>query len=310
MNKKRARYAASLALVTAMVAAAGLLGEQEVVFPEIAALAAGMWVIDKQVWRIGRRQTVWMMTLAAVAGWLIARCPGLPVAAAIAVAFLFAAGCQVLTRTSLAPMLSACLLPVVLGADSAVYPIAVLVLTLCLSGGQLWMEHRGWRGPLPAEVHAPQRGRECLAWLRMFAVLMLLAAVPLTMGFNYVILPPLIVTFVEFSRPGTGLHKASGTIYLLLVAAALLGAGCRYTLCIGLGLPAAFAALAACACLFALFEWRGRIFAPAGAVVLIPLLIPAGDLFAYPPQVAAGAAVFMAAGWLLAREKPSPVSAD
>lgn len=68
MNKKRARYAASLALVTAMVAAAGLLGEQEVVFPEIAALAAGMWVIDKQVWRIGRRQTVWMMTLAAVAG--------------------------------------------------------------------------------------------------------------------------------------------------------------------------------------------------------------------------------------------------
>lgn len=49
MDKKRARYAASLGLVAAMVAAAELLGEQEVVFPEIAALAAGMWVIDKQV---------------------------------------------------------------------------------------------------------------------------------------------------------------------------------------------------------------------------------------------------------------------
>ena len=68
MDKKRARYAASLGLVAAMVAAAELLGEQEVVFPEIAALAAGMWVIDKQVWRIARRQAVWVMTLAAAAG--------------------------------------------------------------------------------------------------------------------------------------------------------------------------------------------------------------------------------------------------
>lgn len=144
----------------------------------------------------------------------------------------------------------------------------------------------------------------------MFAVLMLLAAVPLTMGFNYVILPPLIVTFVEFSRPGTGLHKASGTIYLLLVAAALLGAGCRYTLCIGLGLPAAFAAPCRLRMPLRAVRMARPHFRPGGAVALIPLLIPAGDLFAYPPQVAAGAAVFMAAGWLLAREKPSPVSAD
>ena len=78
MNKKRARYAAALGIVAAMTAAAELLGEQEIVFPEIAALAAGMWVVDKQVWRIGRRQTVWMMTLAAVVGWLLVRWPGMP----------------------------------------------------------------------------------------------------------------------------------------------------------------------------------------------------------------------------------------
>ena len=51
MNKKRARYAAALGVVAAMTAAAELLGEREIVFPEIAALAAGMWVVDKQVWR-------------------------------------------------------------------------------------------------------------------------------------------------------------------------------------------------------------------------------------------------------------------
>ena len=146
MDKKRARYAASLGLVAAMVAAAELLGEQEVVFPEIAALAAGMWVIDKQVWRIGRRQAVWLMTLAAAAGWLIARIPGLPPPGGIALGFLFAAGCQVLTRTSLAPMLSACLLPVALGADSPVYPVAVFLLTLTLT--VILREHRLTLAPI------------------------------------------------------------------------------------------------------------------------------------------------------------------
>lgn len=310
MNKKRARYAAALGLVAAMTAAAELLGEQEIVFPEIAALAAGMWVVDKQVWRIGRRQTVWMMTLAAVVGWLLVRWPGMPGAGAMAIAFLFAAGCQVLTRTSLAPMLSACLLPVLLGADSPVYPVAVFVLTLTLSGGQWWMERRGLRRPLPPVSYAPRRSRECLAWLRIFTVLMLLAAGPLWSGLTYLVLPPLVVTFVEFSRPGTGLHKAPGTIWMLLVAAALLGAGSRYGLCVLLGLPATLAALTACGILFALFERSGRVFAPAGAVALVPLLIPAADLAVYPLQVAAGAAVFIAAGALLAREKPAAVTTD
>lgn len=310
MDKKRARYAASLGLVAAMVAAAELLGEQEVVFPEIAALAAGMWVIDKQVWRAGRRQAVWLMTLAAAAGWLIARIPGLPPLGGIALGFLFAAGCQVLTRTSLAPMLSACILPVTLGADSPVYPVAVFLLTLTLSGGQLWMERRKLRTPLPPAFHLPRRRDECLIWLRLFAVLMLVAALPLHAGFTYFVLPPLVVTFVEFSRPGAGLHKAYGTIWLLIVAGAALGAGFRWLLCVELGMPQAAAALAACACLFALFERCGRIFAPAGAVTLIPLLIPAGDLSVYPLQVAAGAAVLIAAGMLPARRKRSAVSPD
>lgn len=60
-----------------MVAAAELPGEREVVFPKIAA-PAGMRVIDKQVWRIGRRQAVWLMPLAATAGRLIARIAELP----------------------------------------------------------------------------------------------------------------------------------------------------------------------------------------------------------------------------------------
>lgn len=310
MNKKRARYAATLGIVTGMVAAAELLGEREIVFPEIAALASGMWVIDKQVWRIGRRQTVWMMTLAATVGWLLARCPGMPAAGGIALGFLFAAALQVATRTTLAPLLSACLLPTVLGADSAVYPAAVLVLTLALAAGQRLMERCGLRAPLAPVFRLPSRRREVAVWLRLFVVLMGLVALPLAAGCRYCILPPLLVAFVEFARPGAGLHKATGTIFGLLAAGAVLGAGCRYALCTLGGMPLAAAALAACAGLFVLFERRGRIFAPAAAVALVPLLIPESDLALYPVQVSAGAAVFLAAGRILAGYGRAAASAE
>lgn len=292
-----------------MIAAAGIVGDREIVFPEIAALACGLWVIDKPVWRIGRRQTVAMMTLAAAAGWLLARWPGLPAEGAVAIGFCFAAACQTLTRTSLPPMLSACLLPALLGAESPVYPVAVFTLTLILAVGQRLMERGGWRTPLPPVSHAPHR-RDRVHGLKGFLVLMLVVAVPLRLGWNYLVLPPLIVTFVEFSRPEAGLHKAVGTIWLLLTAGALLGAGSRYLLCEQLGLSPLAAGCAACGGLFALFEWRGRIFAPAGAVALIPLLIPAADLFVYPLQAAAGAGVFLVAGRVVARRKTAAASAD
>ena len=44
-------------------------------------------------------------------------------------------------------------------------------------------------------------------------------------------------------------------------------------------------------------------------IALIPLLIPARDLSVYPLQVAAGAAVLIAAGMLLGRRKRSAGSA-
>lgn len=295
------RYLFALILITAMTGAAELLGEQEIIFPEIAALAAGLWVVDKRVWHVTRPQAVWMMTLGAAAGICIVRFSPLPLPGNIALAFLFAAFCLTFTGTTLVPLISACMLPVLLGADSIVYPLAVCAMTLLLAGGQWAMEHRGLRHPIRLAQREKSPKHDAFEWLKRLVVLLLLATAPIYWGWTYVILPPLIVTFVEFSRPEAGLRKAAGLIFGLLAAAALLGAGLHFLLHVWLGLPVTLAACVICVSLFILFEVVGRIFAPAGAVALIPLLIPAADLVWYPLQATAGAGVFIIAAMMLFR---------
>ena len=52
-------------------------------------------------------------------------------------------------------------------------------------------------------------------------------------------------------------------------------------------------------CLFTLFEWSGKFFAPVGAVALIPMIIPEQDLMWFPLQIAVGAAGFIGVAMIL-----------
>lgn len=65
---KRKRYLFALTMILLMVAVAELSGEKEIIFPEMAALTIGMWIVDKQVWRVSRARMVALMTAGAVAG--------------------------------------------------------------------------------------------------------------------------------------------------------------------------------------------------------------------------------------------------
>ena len=49
---QRQRYACSLVMILLMIGVAEILQEKEIIFPEMAALTIGMWIVDKRVWRI------------------------------------------------------------------------------------------------------------------------------------------------------------------------------------------------------------------------------------------------------------------
>ena len=95
---QRKRYLFSLVMILLMIGVAELLHEKEIIFPEMAALTIGMWIVDKRVWKIKQWQMLLLMTLGACAGVLIVLCSPLPLVLNVAMAFLFAAVCLLCPR--------------------------------------------------------------------------------------------------------------------------------------------------------------------------------------------------------------------
>ena len=122
---KGKRYLYAVLMISAMVGLSEATGEKEIIFPEMAALTTGMWIVDKRVWQISKFQLVPLMTLVAIAGICLVRYSPFPLVINLFLAFVFAAFCLVTSRTTLIPLISACMLPVLLKTESWIYPLAV-----------------------------------------------------------------------------------------------------------------------------------------------------------------------------------------
>lgn len=96
---QRQRYTYSLIMILLMTGVAEILHEKEIIFPEIAALTIGMWIVDKRVWRIKAGQMLSLTTLGA--GIFLVLYSSFPLVVNVAIAFLFAGLSLLFTRTTL-----------------------------------------------------------------------------------------------------------------------------------------------------------------------------------------------------------------
>jgi hypothetical protein len=284
----RKRYLLALCLITLMVAAAEVLGQREIIFPEMAALTIGLWIANEKIWVVTKWQTIVILTLGASFGVIVDRYSPFPLVIDLALAFCFAAICLMATRATLWPLISACMLPVLIHTESWIYPEAVFVMASLVAIGQLWMEKKGWRVKTAYAPRSTPLKNEALKFLKLLAwVLPIIALAVFTSNLHF-ILPPLIVIYVEFSTTTAKLRNRPLEIYFLSILAALIGVVCQLIGHFYLGLPETLVALLITAIMFALFEWWGKLPPPVGAVALIPLILPRESLLWLPLRVAVG----------------------
>lgn len=308
-----------LLFVMGMVAAAMLTGEREIIFPEILALAAGAWVADRQPWRVGRLHLVALMTVGSLAGVLLVRYVPMPLLLQVLAAFLFAAALLLLSRTTLVPLLSACILPVLLQTRSWVYPLAVLVLTGCVAGVQYLLERTGVRPARPKAEERPalrtQLRQEGPRWAGVFAGVALLGIAAVWTGWTFLIAPPLLVAYTELSNVYGKPRTRPVTVLLLLVSAAWAGTFFRLMVCEGWGLPLWLGAGLSTLFVLCCFAATGMIFPPAGAMALLPMLLDVPAVRQFPIQATVGCVLLMGAALLQFRqpkaaEEPSRESSE
>ncbi len=293
-RKKPIRYILSLLLILLMVGVAEWTDEKEVLFPEMVALTIGLLLVDKRVWNVKRWQIVLLMSVGAIAGISIVRYSPWPYLSNLCLAFAFAGFCLLVSRTTLIPLISACVLPVLLHTESIVYPVTVFAMSVLAVAGQKILEKFNIRRQLPAIQHRKQGVKDIGRWVILSGFVGFISGIALYMDYPYLILPPLMVTFAEFVHSKAGFRNRPTQVFLFLVTAATLGTACQIIGYYYFHLPETVVAFSIAVILFLIFEWTGKYFAPAGALAFIPLLLPREGLIWLPLQAAVGAALFIA----------------
>lgn len=292
-HRKLTRYLISLVMILMMVGLAEWTNEKEILFPEMTALIIGLLIIDKRVWNVKRWQIILLMTLGAVAGICIVRYSPLPYVVNLCAAFVFAGASLLISRATLIPLISACVLPVLLHTESIVYPIAVFSMSVSVVLVQIILEKCGIRKRMPKPVDRKPGKEDIIRWLILFCFVGALAELAVGMDYPYLILPPLMVTFVEMVNSKAGFRNRPTQVFLFLTTAATLGTVLQIVGHHHLHLPESIVALTIAAILFLIFEWTGKFFAPAGALAFIPMLLPKENLGWLPLEASIGTALFI-----------------
>ena len=292
--KKLIPVICAVILVGGMTAAAVLLNNCEIIFPEIAAIAVGALVAPKFSWNANKLRIFIYITVCAVIGVVLVKWLPLPIWAQMIIAFLLAQILLVNSETSFAPMISAIVLPVMLQTDTPIYIVSAVILTalilLCrmaFEKGKVLEDNEF--SPLPKPHWSEYKN---VLWRTLFAVVMIIPA--LLLDFRFIVAPPLLVAFTEFTNPNS---KARGTpvkSVALITVCALLGAGLRYIFCINCWLlPLYFVSAITILCVILLMRAVKIYIPPAGAISILAMLIPESAVLWFPLQILIGSTVFM-----------------
>lgn len=293
----------AVAIVAVMTAAAELFGNKEIIFPEIAAIAAGGLIAPKLVWNTDKKRILFFITLCAALGVGIVRYVPLSLWAQMTAAFFVSQVIFIYSGTTFAPMISAIVLPVMLQTETVIYLISAVLLTSLILLSRFLLEKQGILEETGYKKEKlPQIKEYKSAALRMvIGTVVIFVAVNLDVKF--VVAPPLLVAFTEFSKPSCGARKKAVKAVALIGGSALMGAVFRYVFCMWLGIfPLYLAAAATMLTVILLMKKIGMFLPPAGAVSILAMLIPESAVLWFPVQITVGVAVAMGAALLFFRE--------
>lgn len=286
-------HISTLFLVGLMVGIAELLNEKEIIFPEITALAVGYMVAQKRSWKVNGKRMLLLITICATVGVLIVRYSGLTLFPQMIIAFSFAQILFMFSGTTFAPFVSAIVLPVMMQTKSFIYPISAVILTILVIGfHQLFLKMKIREDEEYIPVMLNSKDDIIDTALRVVCVA-IVGFVAIYFNYKFIIAPPLLVAFTEFSRPRNKVRNKPIKTVLVITGCALVGSLSRYLLTIKLELPLTVSALIATLIMLLILTYTKMYMPPVGAITILSMMIPQSSVITYPLQIFVGSVVII-----------------
>ncbi len=282
-----------LLLVSGMVGASVLFRNKEIIFPEITALTIGSLITPRRIWRVSNTRMIFLIGICAVLGVCIVKYVPGNLWIQIMLAFCIAQFILSFSKTTMAPLISALVLPVVLQTDTWIYPVSAVVMTTLIVLSQQMLVYIGVRN---TEIFypAPYPKKKDLRDIGVrIIVASVLTFVFLSIGWKFSVSPPLLVLFQELSNRNFKARKMPGKTIAILTACAAIGAFGRLILTENMGISLMITAVLVSVGVLVVMRIIDMFLPPAGALAILPMLISADKLVLYPLQILIGSVVLM-----------------
>ncbi|UJX40222.1 HPP family protein [Desulfovibrio sp. JY] len=301
--------------VMAIVFVAEYFHIHDVIFPEIAALAFGAWVLETRPWP-GPVWTIWFSpTLGAITGVAILYFVPYTFTIMAFIALIFVLIELKIARSSISPSISAAILPMLINAKGLVYPVAVCLTTgtVALIAAHREKQHIQVERPScdnngETVANSDRLTKKCFHYSKIFLAVLAITLLADKTNVLYIVSPPLIVVFFELAHPQSVFPKdASKKLFFMLTCCALEGmfwVALVVEFCSGPRWIAAGLSMATALSLSRLFRLAPP---PAFALALLPLILPSQKLYSYPASVVVGAFLFIVFARFLFDKKSIPL---
>ncbi|WP_066021548.1 MULTISPECIES: HPP family protein [Clostridium] len=299
MKKKFIPLAILLIIIMCMVSAYAC--EKEIIFPEVSALVISAWILTEQTSE-NKSFHFWISpTIGALTGMLINRFLPSSTILMVAVAFILVFLQLKIIGSEVYPALSASILPILLHSESWYYPLSVCILTGIIALGNKLIisfyskktKNSTLNKNMNKQIKVQLNSKELVHWAKLLISVLLVLIIALYFNCNYIIAPPLIVVFVELCKPKSKLRRNRFLTFILPALSAFLGVVWLYLMFYLLHLPIWISACLSVSCVLLIFHLLQFSLPPAAALSLLPSIIPARSLWAYPLQVLVGSVLLL-----------------
>lgn len=306
INSNRISILCTLLVVVGMIFFSEFFGEKEIIFPEVTALAIGIFLAPKLSWKTNYRRIFILIGFCAISGVCIVRYLPVPIWAQFSIAYALSQIILLCSKTTFAPMISAIMLPVMLQTKTPVYICAAFILTATIILVRLVLEKTGVK---EKNAYIPQKidlKKDISLIVIRSMVVLLLSIVIFGMEYNlrFLLAPPLLVFFTEITKRNENMVKEQkveseddkkwmkhqlqirikkGIPFITLCA--FTGVLCRYIITVLLGLPLTLSAVVAILFMIIYLFTFDMFLPPAGAMTILAMLIPESMMLFYPVQV-------------------------
>lgn len=236
----------------------------------------------KKSWQVSSRRMLGLIGLCAFIGFEISCYVNLPLSLKVILAFVI---CQIIylySGTNFAPMISAMVLPVLMGTESMIYPVTAICLTGLIIIFEKFLIHQDYKQNMAFRPLPKPQAEDWKQLLLRCVIVSILVLLFVPMAMKCVVAPPLLVAFTEFSKSSCPARKKPYLVIGMIIVCGGIGMICRYIFAICLGLPLTVAAMLATLLMVLLVKKVQLFLPPAGALTILPMLLPIEGLILYP----------------------------